>query len=124
MPLRKKLRKYYRRSWRNFRLELIEKAGGQICSKCGAVLERGINGAHTDHDPRHRRSVVLMCPSCHAKHDAPHRIAIQRRTKAKQTGQQWLTPELEWAPFIDWEIPGWVYDRLTQLPLFSEPGRH
>jgi RNase P subunit RPR2 len=119
MPLRKEHRKYYGRAWHEFRLQLITAAGGQICNQCKVELAQGINGAHTDHNPRNKYSVVLLCPSCHATHDAPHRIAIMRRRKAKITGQAWLLPELEWAPFADWEIPGWVFDRLAQLRLFD-----
>ncbi len=119
MPLRAEHRQFYGREWRAFRLELIEAAGGEICSKCGIELAEGINGAHQDHDPKNNKSVVLMCPSCHASHDAPHRIAIQRRRKAKVTGQAWLLPELEWAPFAAWEIPGWIYDRIVQMKLFE-----
>lgn len=119
MPIREEHRKYYGREWRRFRLELIEKAGGDICSVCGIELAEGINGAHQDHDPRNRASVALMCPGCHARHDAPHRVAIMRRRKATATGQQWLLPELEWAPFASWEIPGWIFDRMRQLRLFD-----
>lgn len=119
MPLRREHRKFYGRKWRAYRLELIEAAGGEICSKCKIELAEGINGAHLDHDPKNKRSVVLMCPSCHASHDAPHRIAIQRRRKSSSTGQAWLLPELEWAPFAEWEIPGWIFDRMIQMRLFD-----
>lgn len=118
MPIRAEHRQYYRAEWRAFRLELIERAGGEICSCCGIELAQGINGAHQDHDPRNKASVVLMCPSCHARHDAPHRIAITRRRRADQTGQLWLLPELQWAPFASWEIPARVYDLMRQIPLF------
>lgn len=119
MPLRREHRQFYGRQWQRFRLQLIEAAGGDICSKCGIELAQGINGAHLDHDPRNPKSVVLMCPSCHAANDAPHRIAIMRRRKATSTGQLWLLPELEWAPFASWEIPGWIYDRMIQGRLFE-----
>ena len=119
MPLRAEHRKYYRRAWQAYRLQLIAEAGGAICSRCGVELAQGINGAHQDHDPRNHASAVLMCPSCHARHDAPHRIAIMRRRKAEANGQGWLLPELEWAPYASWEIPGWIYDRLIQMRLFE-----
>lgn len=119
MPLRAEHRQFYGPAWRRYRLQLIEEAGGDICSVCGIELAEGINGAHTDHDPKNNASVKLMCPSCHATHDAPHRIAIMRRRKAASTGQQWLLPELEWAPFASWEIPGWVFDRMRQMRLFD-----
>jgi hypothetical protein len=119
MPLRPEHRQYYGREWRAFRLELIERAGGEICSVCNIELAEGINGAHLDHDPRNNRSVTLMCPSCHASHDARHRMAIQRRRKATETGQAWLLPEMEWSPFASWEIPGWIYDRMIQTRMFE-----
>lgn len=119
MPIRKEHRRFYGAQWRAFRLKLIEQAGGEICSKCGIELAQGINGAHQDHDPTNPTSARLMCPSCHAAHDAPHRIAIQRRRKAEHEGQAWLLPELEWAPFAEFEIPGWILDRLKQLNFFE-----
>lgn len=120
MPIRKQHRRFYGAEWRAFRLRLIEQAGGEICSVCGIELAEGINGSHEDHDPTNTNpeNVKLKCPGCHAKHDAPHRIAIQRRRKAESEGQAWLLPELEWAPYADFEIPGWVADRLKQLKLF------
>jgi hypothetical protein len=119
MPIRPEHRRYYGADWRAFRLQLIEAAQGQICSRCGIELAQGINGAHQDHDPRNRASVALMCPSCHARHDSRHRIAIMRRRRANQHGQLWLLPELEWAPFASWELPGWIFDRLAQLRVFD-----
>lgn len=119
MPIRKELRRLYGADHRRYRLKLIEIAGGQICSKCKIELARGINAIHPDHDPS-KPAQKLMCPGCHAAHDAPHRIAIQRRRKAAQIGQAWLLPELEWAPFADFEIPGWIVDRLKQLLLFRD----
>lgn len=119
MPIRKEHRQYYGASWKKFRLALIEAAGGEFCSKCGIELAQGINGAHLDHDPRNPASVVLMCPSCHAAHDSRHCLAIMRRRRAASQGQAWLLPELEWAPFASWEIPGWIYDRMIQLRLFD-----
>ena len=119
MAIRPEHRKYYGAVWRRFRLELIEKAGGEICSVCYIELAQGIQGAHRDHDPRNNASVILMCPGCHASHDAPHRIAVMRRRRATATGQLWLLPELEWAPYASWEIPGWIYDRIRQIPLFG-----
>jgi len=120
VPIRKEHREYYGRAHREFRLRLIEKAGGEICSKCGIELAQGINLAHLDHDPRSESNRVLLCPSCHAAHDARHCLAIQRRRKAATRGQLWLTPEMEYAPFAEWEIPGWIADRLRQLPLFRD----
>jgi RNase P subunit RPR2 len=121
VPINPEHRRYYGRAFRRIRLALIEEAGGEICSKCGIELAQGINGAHQDHDPKNPESVILMCPACHARHDAPHRIAIMRRRKAKSDGQLWLTPEFEWAPFASWEIPPAVYDIMRQLSLFHDP---
>jgi len=124
MPLNPEHRRYYGRKWRQLRLALIEQAGGQICARCGIELAQGIHGAHQDHDPRNDKSVKLMCPSCHAAYDAPHRIAIMRRRKAAADGQFWLTPEFEWAPFVSWEIPAYVFDLMRQFPLFHDPAVH
>lgn len=79
-----------------------------------------INAAHTDHNPANRKSVVLLCPSCHARHDAKHRLAIMRRSQAKKVGQQWLFPEVQWEPFAAIDIPGRIYDRIKQLGLFEQ----
>ncbi len=46
------------------------------------------------------------------------RLAVWRRSRARRTGQMWLLPEIEYAPCRPDEIPGPVYDRLAQLPLF------
>ncbi len=119
MPIRKELRRFYGAHWRAFRLKLIEQAGGEICSRCGIELAQGINAAHLDHNPANPHSVVLMCPSCHATNDAPHRLAIQRRMRAAKAGQQWLLPELEWSPMAEVEIPGWVLDLLRQTRFFD-----
>lgn len=121
MPLNPAHRRYYGREWRALKLELIKQAGGHICSRCGIELSQGINGAHQDHDPRNPASVALMCPACHARNDARHRIAIMRRRKADATGQLWLSVEFEWAPFASWEIPPAIYDLMRQLPLFHDP---
>jgi hypothetical protein len=118
MPLRAEHRHLYGRAWKAFRLQLIE-LHRPVCSVCGIWMQAGINGAHLDHDPRNNASVVLMCPRCHARHDSGHRIAIMRRRKAAAADQLWLLPELEWAPFASWEIPGWIYDRMIQLRLFD-----
>jgi len=117
MPLRKERRRFYGPKWRAFRLELIEEEG-RACTTCDTEHPM-INLAHTDHDPKNKASVRRMCPSCHARHDAGHRIAIMRRRKATETGQTWLLEELEYAPLASWEIPARVYDRMMQMSLFQ-----
>jgi hypothetical protein len=99
MPIRVEHRAYYRSAWRRFRRSLIEAAGGEICSHCRIELAQGINGAHLDHNPRNPASVALLCPACHARHDAPHRCAVIRRRRAAQFGQLWLWAEVEFAVF-------------------------
>ncbi len=103
MPIRPELRKYYNADWRRFRAQLVAQAKDR-CSVCGIELAMGLNGAHVNHDPRDRLSVRIMCPACHAHHDAGHCLAIRRRNRARKVGQLWLLPEIEWAPFNDWEI--------------------
>jgi hypothetical protein len=118
VPIRAELRRHYGPAWKRFRLALIAEHG-TICETCKRDAGRRINGAHSDHDPQNAAGVKLWCPSCHARHDAPHRLAIMRRRRAAAAGQLWLLPEIEWAPFASWEIPGPVYDILHQLPLFK-----
>ena len=103
MPIRPELRIYYRAAWRAQRRETIAILGS-ACIVCGVEHPR-INLAHTNHDPRNGSLVALMCPTCHATHDAPQRYAMTRRTRARRHGQLWLLPEIEWAPFAGWMIP-------------------
>jgi RNase P subunit RPR2 len=99
MPIRVEHRAYYGSAWRLFRRSLIEAAGGEICTVCRIELAQGINGAHRDHNPQNPASVVLMCPGCHARHDALHRRAVIRRRRAARYGQLWLWAEVEFAVF-------------------------
>jgi hypothetical protein len=105
MPIRVEHRAYYGHAWRQFRRSLIEAAGGEICSLCGIELAQGINGAHLDHNPRNSASVALLCPACHARHDAGHALAVRRRNRAAQVGQLWLWAEVEFAATPWWAIP-------------------
>lgn len=116
MPIRAAHRQFYGKAWKLFRLELIARHG-KTCADCGLDHEL-INGAHLDHNPKSTRRVALLCPRCHARHDTGHRIAIMRRNRATAAGQLWLMPEMEWAPFAEFEIPGPIFDRLAQLQLF------
>lgn len=103
MPIRRELRKYYRREWREYRARLIEERGSH-CSVCFREVPKYLNLAHLTHDPRNSE-VALMCPADHNRHDAAHRLAIWRRNRAKRAGQLWLWPEVEWAPFPLWAVP-------------------
>lgn len=107
MPLRLEVRSCYGRAWRKFRAELLSAAIPQ-CEQCGAVREHGMNLAHLTHDPMRRDRLAWMCPSCHARHDTPQRVAMTRRTRARRAGQLWLLPEIEFAPFPIWEVPAEV----------------
>ena len=112
MPIRAEYRKFYDARWRKFRLTMLE-AAGQVCQKCGRP-HRLLNVAHLSHDPADRKSLTVLCPSCHAKNDTPQRIAMTRRTKARRSGQLWLSEEIKLAPFPmrTWPV------RLRQLDLF------
>jgi len=43
---------------------------------------------------------------------------MTRRTRARRSGQLWLTPELEYAPYASWMVPRRVLDA-AQLGLFG-----
>lgn len=116
MPIRTELRPFYGAEWRAYRLELIE-THGAFCSVCRREVLRYLNLAHLTHDPR-ASDVALLCPACHASHDAPQRLAMTRRSRAKRSGQLWLLPEIEWAPYPAWLMPGRVFDALAQGRLF------
>jgi hypothetical protein len=103
--IRREYKQFYGHAWRRFRRSLIEAAGGEICSLCGIELAQGINGAHRDHNPRNAASVALMCPACHARHDAGHALAVRRRNRARRYGQLWLWAEVEHAATPPWGIP-------------------
>lgn len=119
MPIRRELRRYYGREWRDYRLALIERHG-PICSVCNRTVLEYLNLAHLTHDPR-SSDVALMCPADHNRHDAAHRLAIRRRNDAKRAGQLWLFPEVEWAPFPLWAIPRrFIIINAAQEGLFTQ----
>jgi hypothetical protein len=118
MPIRPELRKYYGPDWQRYRAQLIGQARDR-CQACGIELAAGLNAAHLNHDPRDRSRVKILCPSCHARHDAPHRFAMMRRSRARKHGQLWLLPDIEWSPYPAWEIPGPIHDRIMQTSFFS-----
>ena len=112
MPIRVEDRKYYGARWRKLRLAALE-AAGNVCQRCGRA-HRLLNLAHLSHDPADQRSLMVLCPSCHAKNDTPQRIAMTRRTRAKRRGQLWLSEEVQLAPF---PLRTWPL-RLRQMDLF------
>jgi hypothetical protein len=112
MPIRMEYRKYYDARWRKFRLTALE-AAGNVCQRCGQA-HRLLNVAHLSHDPADRRSLAVLCPSCHAKNDTPQRLAMTRRNRAKRSGQLWLSEEIQWGPF---PMRTWPL-RLRQMTLF------
>ncbi len=112
MPIRAEARKYYDAGWRRLRLGVLD-AAGHRCQHCHQP-HRLLNVAHLTHDPADRSSLAVLCPSCHAKHDTPQRIAMTRRTRAQKQGQLWLSEELELAPF---PLRTWP-PRLRQMRLF------
>jgi hypothetical protein len=115
--LRLAVRSWYGAKHKRLRSELIARLG-RICQKCHQEHLR-INLAHLSHDPSDADHVTLLCPSCHAKHDARQRHAMTRRTLARRYGQLWFNAALEFAPFASWEIPENVRDAATQLSLIS-----
>ena len=113
MPIRPEYRKFYDARWRKFRLAALE-AAQNVCQRCGRA-HRLLNVAHLSHDPADRGSIAVLCPSCHAKHDTPQRLAMTRRNRAKKRGQLWLSEEIEFAPF---PVRTWPL-RLRQMDLFQ-----
>lgn len=110
MPIAPHFRRYYGPAWRQYRETLIAIArrgdGTVRCTKCQEpVSGRRLQVAHVTHDPRRPDLVCIWCAACHASNDAPHRLAVWRRNRAKRVGQLWLLPELEYAPFPAWMIP-------------------
>jgi 5-methylcytosine-specific restriction endonuclease McrA len=112
MPIRPEYRKYYGARWRKFRLTMLE-AAGNVCQVCHQP-HRLLNVVHLSNDPADRSRLTVLCPSCHSKHNTAQRIAMARRTRARQRGQLWLSDELEVAP-----VPVRLWPmRLRQMDLF------
>ena len=112
MPIRAEYRKYYDARWRKFRLTMLE-AAGNVCQLCHQP-HRLLNVVHLSNDPADRTRLTVLCPRCHSRHNAAQRIAITRRTRARQRGQLWLSDELEVAP-----VPVRLWPmRLRQMDLF------
>jgi 5-methylcytosine-specific restriction endonuclease McrA len=114
MPIRPEERKYYGARWRKLRLAALA-AAGHVCQRCGRP-HRLLNLAHLSHDAADPHSLMVLCPSCHAKNDTPQRVAMTRRTRARRRGQLWLTEELRLAPF---PVRTWPA-RLRQMDLFEK----
>jgi hypothetical protein len=113
MPIAPELRaRFYGRDWRRYRARLIAIRGAR-CAACGRDTPRYLNAAHTTHDPV-TSSIKLMCAGCHARHDAPRRIATVRRRRAARFGQLWLMPELEYAAAPAWAIPRAYFEALQE----------
>ena len=112
MPIRAEYRKYYGARWRKLRRVALAGAGDR-CQHCHQP-HRLLNVAHLTHDPADHSTLAVLCPSCHAIHDTPQRIAMTRRTRARKHGQLWLSEELEIAPFPPRTWP----PRLRQMRLF------
>ena len=101
--IRPSYRQFYGREWRAYREALI-RARGARCRDCGRAIEKYVNVTHETHDPR-TSSIRIRCAACHSRADAPHRLAVLRRRRARESGQLWLMPELEHAATPAWEIP-------------------
>ena len=105
-------RKFFDARWRKFRLAALA-AARNVCQHCRKP-HRLLNVAHLSHDPADRSSLAVLCPSCHAKHDTPQRVAMSRRTRAHSAGQKWLSEKSELAPL---PMRTWPL-RLRQMSLF------
>jgi hypothetical protein len=103
VPIRAEYRTYYGPDWRRFRARLIETRGAW-CRDCLRQIAKYINLCHETHDPV-TSSIRIVCAACHARRDAPHRLAVRRRREAQRAGQGWLLPELEHAAAPAWAIP-------------------
>jgi 5-methylcytosine-specific restriction endonuclease McrA len=115
MPLRPEMRRYYGPDWRAYR-ELVIEIAHNRCLACRDHLPSCLlTLAHLHHDPRDRRMVAVLCFPCHARHDAQHRYAMIRRSRAMREGQQWLWPEVEWNPYPRWQIPAAALPRTASL---------
>ena len=85
MPIRPEYRGYYGRQWRAYRAVLLALRGAQ-CTACGRTVPKYLNLAHRTHDPL-TSSVAFLCVSCHTRADAPHRLAVWRRNRARRTAR-------------------------------------
>jgi predicted RNA-binding Zn-ribbon protein involved in translation (DUF1610 family) len=120
MPIRAEYRGFYTCEWREYR-DMLLMLRGKRCTTCRRETLRYLNLSHDSHDPL-TSSVSFRCPSCHARHDAAHRLAVWRRNRAARHGQLWLLPEIEYAATPAWAIPREVFaaiDAARQGALFA-----
>jgi hypothetical protein len=120
VPIRPELRHFYGRQWRRKRSYALARRGSESCQQCGQQ-HRMLNWAHLSGDPRIAGPMGWLCPSCHARHDTRFRIAATRRTRARRSGQRWLSPEIEWGYLPMYLWPAHVIRSLendAQMPLF------
>jgi hypothetical protein len=110
MPIRPDQRQFYGPDHRRYRAALIAVHGAR-CQRCGAETPRYLNLVHLQRDPR-SNLIALYCPACHGSYDWGINFGRARRTRAKRSGQLWLLPEIEWAPYPARMIPDEVIDAL------------
>jgi hypothetical protein len=115
LPIRRELRGFYGAEWRTYRSRLIELRGA-TCKHCGRDVPKWLNLAHETHNPR-TSSTILLCATCHQRHDVRHRIAVTRRNHAREFGQLWLLPEIEWAADPPFLVPYEIFAPV-QIELF------
>jgi hypothetical protein len=101
--IRPEYRAFYGRAWRKYRERLLE-VRGAWCRDCGRAIAKYANLSHDTHDPL-TSDVTIRCAADHARHDAGHRLAVYRRSRAAQAGQLWLWAEVEFAATPAWAIP-------------------
>ncbi|HTA46350.1 MAG TPA: hypothetical protein VK789_28100 [Bryobacteraceae bacterium] len=101
--IRASYRQFYGPEWQRYRLALIASRGA-VCRDCLCPIPRYVQLTHETHDPR-TSSVRIRCAPCHSRADARHKIAVMRRRRARESGQLWLLPEIEYASVPAWEIP-------------------
>lgn len=76
--------------------------------KFGRWLDVVCGLAHLDHDPRHKDPTrcAWLCARCHLMHDQKDNHARARRLAARETGQLWLDPSIEFAAMPEAQTHG------------------
>jgi hypothetical protein len=117
MPIRKEMRGFYGAAWRRKRRQALRFRGDNLCcDNCRHPHDR-LNWCHLSGHPTIPGDMAFFCPSCHAIHDTPYRIAASRRTRARAVGQLWLSTEIELAPLAPRFRPDQSH---RQMSLFAE----